>query len=138
MSHAHHSIVCFRISGDDLDPSELTALLGCEPSKSHAKGSVRIGRVTGNRYVNKSGLWMLDAEDREPEDIAAQITEVLHKMTSAPAVWKQLRTRFHMDFFCGVFMATSNDGLGFPSELMNELSSRGIDLELDIYDPSDD
>ncbi len=43
-----------------------------------------------------------------------------------------------MDFFCGVFMGTSNDGLEFTPELLGELSTRGISLGLDIYDYSEE
>jgi len=138
MGIAEHSIVSFRIFGDELLPIEVTSLLGCEPTTAFAKGDVRIGSSTGNRYVEKTGRWSLAAEDRRPEDLPAQISEVLGKLPEDPAVWTLLRSRFTMDFFCGVFMGSSNDGLEFPPELLGALSSRGISLSLDIYDPCKD
>ncbi|HET6433776.1 DUF4279 domain-containing protein [Dyella sp.] len=138
MGTADHSIVSFRIFGDDLVPSEVTSLLACEPTKAFAKGDVRIGSTTGNRYVERTGRWSLTAEDRYPEDIPAQISEVLSKLSEDPAAWALLRSRFTMDFFCGVFMGTSNDGLEFSPELLEKLSSRGISLNLDIYDACED
>lgn len=138
MGTADHSIVSFRIFGDDLAPSEVTSLLGCEPTKAFAKGEVRVGSKTGNRYVEKTGRWSLAAEDRRPEDIPAQISEILSKLSKDPAAWALLRSRFTMDFFCGVFMGTSNDGLEFSPELLEKLSSRGISLSLDIYDACED
>lgn len=138
MGIADHSIVSFRIFGDDLVPAEVTSLVGCEPTKAYAKGDVRVGSTTGNRYIEKTGRWSLAAEDRRPEDIPAQVSEILGKLTREPAVWAVLRSRFTMDFFCGVFMGSSNDGLEFSPELLGELSSRGISLSLDIYDHCED
>ncbi|WP_279362010.1 DUF4279 domain-containing protein [Xanthomonas sacchari] len=138
MRIADHSIVSFRIFGDDLVPSEITSLLGCEPTKAFAKGDIRVGAKTGNRYVEKIGRWSLAAEDSYPEDIPAQISKILSKLPEDPAVWASLRSRFTMDFFCGVFMGSSNDGLEFCPEVLGALSRRGISLSLDIYDASDD
>jgi hypothetical protein len=138
MGIADRSIVAFRIFGDDLVPSEVTALLGCEPTVAYSKGDVRIGAKTGNRYVEKTGRWSLSAEDKRPEDISAQITEILNRLSKDPAIWDQLCAKFAMDFFCGVFMASSNDGLEFSPTILGELSARGISLGLDIYDLTDD
>ncbi|WP_371180717.1 DUF4279 domain-containing protein [Xanthomonas sacchari] len=138
MRIADHSIVSFRIFGDDLVPSEITSLLGCEPTRAFSKGDIRVGVKTGNRYVEKIGQWSLAAEDSYPEDIPAQISKILGNLTEDPAVWASLRSRFTMDFFCGVFMGSSNDGLEFCPAVMGALSSRGISLSLDIYDASDD
>lgn len=132
MGIAEKSVVTFRIFADDLVPSEITALLGCEPTKAYSKGDVRAKSKTG--YIEKTGSWRLRAEDRAPEDIAAQISEILGRMSADPAVWNQLRSKCEMDFFCGVFMGSGNDGLSFPPELLAELSMRGIALNLDIYD----
>jgi hypothetical protein len=138
MGIADHSVVAFRIFGDDLVPSVITALLGCEPTDWCAKGDVRIGSKTGNRYVEKTGRWILSAEDKRPENVTAQITEVLGKLTTDLSVWSELRSKYTLDFFCGVFMRSSNDGLEFSPEILEQLSARGIGLDLDIYDPTDD
>lgn len=138
MSIAEHSIVSFRLFGDDLVPGEITELLGCQPTNAYAKGDVRVGSSTGNRYVEKTGRWSLAASDRRPEDIPTQIAEILARLTADLGVWGALRSRFTMDFFCGVFMGSSNDGLEFTPELLGQLSARGISLSLDIYDHSED
>lgn len=138
MGIAEHSVVSFRIFGDDLVPSEITSLLGCEPTHACAKGDIRVGSKTGGKYIEKTGRWSLAAEDRRPEDIQAQILEVLNKLPEDPAVWVFLRSRYTVDLFCGVFMGSSNDGLEFSPELLGALSCRGISLGLDIYDACED
>jgi hypothetical protein len=138
MGVPEHSIVTFRLFGDDLIPAEVTGVLGCEPSESYAKGEVRIGSKSGNRYVEKTGRWKLCATDRSPEDVPAQIREILGNLTQDMAVWEALKKRYTLDMFCGIFMASSNDGLEFPPDVLEMLATRGIALALDIYDPSDD
>lgn len=138
MGIADHSVVTFRILGDDLVPAEMTCRLGCEPTVAFAKGDIRIGHKTGNRYVEKTGRWSLSAEDRRPEDIPAQIEEILGKLSSDPVVWEFLKSKYSMDFFCGVFMGSSNDGLEFTPEVLGLMSARGIRLGLDVYGPDDE
>jgi len=138
MGIADSSVVSFRVFGDDLVPAEVTALLQCEPTRAFAKGDVRIGKKTGNRYVEKTGRWSVSAADRHPEDISAQIAEILGKLSADPTVWDLLASRFTLDIFCGVFMGSSNDGLEFSPSVLGELSKRGISLCLDIYDKSED
>ena len=85
MGIADHSIVTFRVLGDDPVPSEVTALRGCEPRTAYSKDDVRIGSKTGNRDIEKTGRWSLSAEERRPGDIPARITEILGKLTNDPA-----------------------------------------------------
>lgn len=138
MGIAEYPIVSFRIFGDDLVPSEVTALLGCEPTSASAKGDVRIGAKTKGRYVEKTGRWSLIAADRRPENISAQISEILGKLSADQAVWDLLASRFTLDICCGVFMGSSNDALEFCPRVLGELSKRGVSLCLEIYDRSED
>ena len=138
MGTADHSVVTFRVFGDALVPSEVTARLACEPTVAFAKGDVRIGSKTGNHYVEKTGRWSLSAEDRRPEDISAQIEEILGKLSSDPLVWEYMKSNYSMDLFCGVFMGSANDGLEFGAELLGLIADRGIRLALDVYAPDDD
>lgn len=138
MSTAEHSVVTFRVFGDDLVPAEISTLLGCDPTSAAAKGDARIIGNDRVKYVEPTGRWKLCSVDRSPEDVASQISELLGRMTSDLATWKLLGSRYSMDFFCGVFMGSSNDGLVLPSEVLLQLTMRGIGLELDIYDYLDE
>jgi Domain of unknown function (DUF4279) len=138
MGIADHSVVALRIYGDDLVPSEVTALLGCEPTVAYSKGDVRIGKKTGSEYVEKTGRWSLSAGDRRPEDIPAQIEEILAKLSQDLAIWSQIKSKYRIDFFCGIFMGSSNVGLELAPTLLEQISKRSISLGLDIYDRSDD
>ncbi|MEH6420466.1 DUF4279 domain-containing protein [Pseudomonas sp. CGJS7] len=134
MSSLHRTKACLRIWGDELIPDEVSALLGAPPSNSHSKGdelSIGLGRVR----IAKTGSWRLVAQQREPGDLDAQIGELFAQLSDDPAVWAQLGSRFELDLFCGLFMASGNDGEGIGPRNLRLLGERGIELILDIYDP---
>lgn len=136
MGHIHHSDVCIRLFGDDLDPDEVTALLGAQPTTACRKGDELVGR-TGRVRIAKTGSWRLSATRREPEDLEAQIFELLDQLTQDLRSWSSLTERYRTDLFCGIFMGSFNDGLPISAKALLALGQRGIDLDLDIYEASD-
>ena len=123
-----------RIWGDNLDPSEVTALLRCDPSESHTKGQ-QIGTAERPRAA-KTGAWRLSSTKRIPGDLEDQIVDLLSKVTSDIEVWNTITSRYEVDIFCGLFMAESNEGLSLSAKTLELLGNRGISIGLDIYDPT--
>ncbi|SNY65258.1 protein of unknown function [Stenotrophomonas sp. CC120223-11] len=110
MAAFDHSLVTLRFFGDDLLPEEVSALLGVTPTASHHKGQELKGSHSGAVRIARFGSWRLSAARREPEDLEAQIFEILDQLTDDLAVWQSL-ARFRPDLFCGLFMGSSNDGV---------------------------
>jgi hypothetical protein len=133
MGAIDHSVATLRFFGDDLVPDEITALLGASPTVSHRKDQELVGSKTGIVRIAKTGSWRLSAARREPEDLEAQILEVLGQLTQDLGVWESL-SRYEPDLFCGLFMGSSNDGLPLSAKVLLSLGQRGIALGLDIYD----
>jgi Domain of unknown function (DUF4279) len=131
------SVVTLRISGDTLVPAEITRLLGAPPTKAETKGQEIVGDVTGHRRIAKSGMWRLCAADREPENMHEQIQELLSQLTSDLSVWQKVADTFDIDLFCGVFMGDTNDGLVLSPKSLVALGQRHIELQLDIYAPTE-
>jgi hypothetical protein len=119
--------------GDELDPAEITKLLGTEPTHAEKKGDKIVGKKTGTVRIVKAGSWRLTADDREPEDLDGQIQEILSKTTQNFAVWQDLGKRFEIDLFCGLFMNGTNEGLSISATSLKALGDRGIEIGLDIY-----
>jgi hypothetical protein len=86
--------------------------------------------------IAKTGSWRLSAGRREPEDLEAQILEILGQLTQDLSVWESL-SRYQPDLFCGLFMGNTNDGLPLSAKVLLSLGQRGIALGLDIYDVGD-
>ena len=122
-----------RIIGDDLDPAEITRLLGCAPSAAQTRGEQIFGRNGASVRIAGTGAWQLEATDREPEDLDGQIKELLSKLTDDVTVWTLIAEKYRVDLFCGLFMNQSNEGLSITPESLAALGLRGIELGLDIY-----
>ncbi|WP_242892978.1 DUF4279 domain-containing protein [Stenotrophomonas maltophilia] len=137
MTIFHHSLLTLRLFGDDLNPAEITALLGANPTAAHHKGQQLTGNQPDAVRIARTGSWQLDAERREPEDLEAQIFEILDQLTGDLAVWQSL-ARFRPDLFCGLFMGSSNDGVSLSPRVLLALGERGIELGLDIYEADEE
>ena len=131
-----HSLATLRFFGDDLVPDEITGLLGANPTVSYRKDQELVGSKTGTVRIAKTGSWRLSAVRRKPEDIEAQIVEILGQLTQDLGVWESL-SQYQPDLFCGLFMSSSNDGLPLSAKTLLSLGQRGIALALDIYDVGD-
>lgn len=136
MAHLHRSVATLRISGENLDPDEISALLGCAPTTSQRKGDVRTSKTTGQSRTLKSGAWFMDASDREPENLDGQIAELLGKLTPSMDAWHSIAERYAVDLFCGFFMRETNEGVEISPASLLALGQRKILLGLDIYSPT--
>lgn len=127
---AMRSTASLRLFGDDLDPEEVTRLLGCKPTTAHAKGQVR--RLS----LARTGHWHLNAPDRTPDDLSGQISEIFGQLNSDPEVWKNLTKRFKVDVFCGLFMSKKGEGFTLSTEATTALSVRNIKVGICLYGPT--
>ncbi|WP_239950829.1 DUF4279 domain-containing protein [Dyella terrae] len=87
MGTFERSEATIRVIGDSLNPEEVTALLGCEPTASQRTGEEIVGRTTGAVRVARTGLWRLHAAQRDPEDLPGQIDELLGRLTGDMSAW---------------------------------------------------
>jgi len=111
------SIVTLRIIGDNLDPDEISNLLGCAPTASETKGDV-IVRKTGRQRIARTGMWRLHSSDHEPANLDAQIDEILDKSSGDVCVWQELRGKYKIDLFCGLFLGSGNERIAISSKLL--------------------
>jgi hypothetical protein len=138
MAQIEKSVVSLRIIGDFLMPDEITKMLGAPPTKSQIKGETLHSKNTDKTRIAKFGMWRLDSANSEPENLDGQIKEVLGKLTDNLEIWFKIREQFEVDFFCGLFMGVSNEGLSLSPQTLADIGLRGIELGLDIYGPVDE
>jgi Domain of unknown function (DUF4279) len=134
MAQVQCSVATLRISGDNLDPAEISRRLGCEPSAAQTKGQQLVGKNTGRVRTAVTGMWRLFALEREPEDLDGQIAEILSKLTDDLEVWRSISATYHVDLICGLFMQGSNEGMSISPQSLSALGLRHIELGLDIYE----
>jgi len=138
MTQLWRSVAGLRIYGETLQPDEITRVLGAPPTLSRLKGDVQYRSKAGRETIAKVGMWLLNATDREPEDVNDQVTEILGKLTDDLDVWNSLSQTFDIDLYCGWFMQESNEGLEITRATLAALSARGIMLRIETYAPSRD
>lgn len=132
MGALHESAAMIGFYGDDLDPLEISEGLGGQPTVGVRKGASWL-TPSGREKVAPTGSWRLNADNREPADLNGQINELLDGLTSDLAVWRSLSTRFEGQVFCGLFLASTNEGFALRPETLSRLSERGLLIDFDIY-----
>ncbi len=121
--------VTLAVYGEELEPVEVSRLLGRDPSEAHRRGEVR--REGMQPYPR--GAWMLQARGKDPLG-PQQLTErLLASVSDSPEVWRGLGERFDLQLRFGIFQACWNRGFDISNELLAHLSSLGLRLVFDIY-----
>jgi hypothetical protein len=87
MGPIQKSKATLRISGDDLEPEEITRILGTLPTRARAKGKVWVTADTDRQFSAKAhtGQWHLETSVREPADLDGQVQ-------SSSASWRRILT----------------------------------------------
>ena len=134
ISKAH---VTIRFFGDDLEPEELTRLLGSQPSRARRKGEQRT-LSSGELRVERYGSWSInDSEESVAVEIDEQVNALLDKLTDDIGVRRDLSSRYDADVYCGVMMDTWNEGFALEAATLKRLADRSLLIGFDIYAPVD-
>lgn len=133
MGELSKTAATLRFFGDDLDPGEITSALGQSPTVGVPKGGVWL-TFGGVERRAKTGSWRRTTERREPGDLDGHIAELLDPLTQDLDVWRSLTKRFQADIFCGLFLSSGNEGVSLLPSTLAAVGSRGLILDLDIYD----
>lgn len=122
---------CVRLGfmGDDLEPDELTRLLGATPTHAHRRGDMLPRPFTSQAT---GGYWAISTE-RSTDDIEQQLTALFARLTSDICVWRDITTRYKADLFCGVFIASFGHGFSMSPALHRALADRNLLIIFDIY-----
>lgn len=134
MAHLHKSNASLRISGDALVPEDISKALGGPPTLSYIKGEAH--SPAHNTVTRKTGLWLREAAQRQPEDMDGQIAEILGKLSQDLTVWRHLSATYEIDLFCGLFMAETDEGVEISTDSLNMLGQRGIKFGFCVYAPA--
>jgi hypothetical protein len=121
--------VGLRVSGDSLDPNEVTRMLACEPTRANRKGET----PSGKNYRTVTGGWLLESKLPPTDELEVQLENLLASVTDDLSVWKELTTKYKVDMFCGLFLEAINRGFELSSKMMKALSERNISIGFDIY-----
>ena len=122
--------VSLRVFGDSLEPEEVSALLGREPTRCHRKGD-RIAANDGS--VEPTGVWILDSGLSEKAEIEDHVEALLSPVSNDSDEWASLTSRFSASILCSAFLDQYNEGFELSPRLARSLAERGLVIAFDIY-----
>lgn len=130
------TMVTLGLHGDDLDPSEITRMIGREPTSAHRRGEPRPGPKFKNPY--RSGAWLLSVEVEKPSEPDEATERLLDLLPSDEKLWKKLSERYDLSISYGIFFKGWNRGFALSRELQQRLVKYHARLDFDLYaDESD-
>lgn len=132
MGVLHKSAASLGFYSDELDPSHISEVLGAQPTVGVRKGGIW-NTHSGAEKIAVTGSWRLNFERRSPGDLDGQIQEILAKLTSDTAAWRVLSERYKGRIFCGLFLASGNEGISLEPATITAIGERGLLLDFDIY-----
>ena len=119
--------VALCVYGTELDPSEVTKLLGVEPTHAHRRGD----RKTLRSPPWDKGAWIREVRRFEPIDPDAMFQELLVGLSSEQEVWRSLASRFQLR----VDFAVHTDVGGtfvLSRSVVERISALGADFQIYI------
>ncbi len=136
MGSIDRSTISLRIFGANLDPEELTQLLGCAPSAAARTGDT-VPKPLGGSHVVRQGFWRLEYGESDDTELEGKVEDLLAKLTSDVNAWQQVTRKYKAELFCGLFLNSWNEGFGLSPQVMKKLGDRNLEISFDIYAPTD-
>lgn len=121
--------VSLSIYGEDLEPDEITLLLGVVPTSSHRRGDVRGPRG----WPARMGAWFLECRGKPPNGPNELTKAVLDQVPGDPERWKSIKERFDIQMRYGVHLSGWNKGFDLSRELVARVAAIGATLSFDLY-----
>ncbi len=118
------------LQGADLDPAEITALLGVEPHVSHRKGEP-ISKWRSE--IRQSGIWSIEVAVKAPDEVAAALSQLLTMLPSDRDLWASLNQRYRVDVTLMIIVKAWNRGFELPAAVIEELGARGLSVTCQVY-----
>src|ERR1051325_936803 len=115
------------IHRDELDPDEISRILGCAPTGSHRRGDS--GRSGTPRA---QGAWLYSVEAKAPTGPEELVHLLLARLPTDDLVWANLRARFKLRLSFGIFTERWNRGFDLTPQAVSRISAFGAGLDVDI------
>jgi len=125
------------ITSDDLDPAEVTGLLGIQPTDSHRRGDLN----QAGRPFN-FGRWRFATPrlDFRQDDSWCQknFDTFVRSLPDSPDAWSRIARDYDAQVFIHVWMKTWNREFDLSAFAVGELARRHLSLHIDTYYSDDD
>lgn len=121
--------VLFLIKEFMCDPSQLTNLLGIEPTRSWVAGEVN----PHTKAVYRTNGWMLESPLLEPQKLDPHVDWLLARLPSDLEGLRQTVGRFSAKLYAAVYTSGDRPTLFLDSNILGQLNRLSASLDLDLY-----
>jgi hypothetical protein len=123
------SSATLAVYGENLEPQDVTALLGVEPTRAFRKGDKQGPRSPAMPH----GAWFLEVRGIAPAGPDTQLEILLSKLRAPGSVWRELNDRYTVQVRFAVHFEGWNKGFELNKNLTSRLADLGAGLTFDIY-----
>jgi hypothetical protein len=121
--------VCLAVYGEDLDPPDVTAIIGREPTSAHRKDD----RHGPRSPPYKGGAWLFELRGEAPQGPAELTATLLDQLPDDERVWAKLSDLYKVQLRYGIHMSGWNRGFDLPSGLAARIARLRATVMFDIY-----
>lgn len=122
------------VYGENLDPPDVTAIIGREPTSAHRKGDRRGPRSP----PYKGGAWFYELRGEAPQGPAELSAALLDQLPDDAQIWAKLSERYDVQLRYGIHMTGWNRGFDLPADVAVRIARLRAAVMFDIYAYDDD
>jgi hypothetical protein len=129
MSEPNESYAYFTVTGDDLDPAQITKIVGVTPTDSWKKGELN----PRNSRERKFGRWSLYSRLPRSEEFEEHIADVLAQLDQNPEGFKQVSEAYDGCMQLVGYFHSYYPGLYFTPATVQGLAKYKLGVDHDFY-----
>lgn len=120
------------IYGEQLDPDEVTKVLGLSPERSWRRGDPKGARGVASR---KEGCWKIETKRSQDceKDLNDHLLTLLERIAPVRGIVGALAERFTLQFECIIEFDQEVPALHVDRQVMKAMSDLGGELDIDAY-----
>ena len=130
----HRSFLTIRLSGDRLDPEEVSGVLGVRPSKAWRKGERYHAGHRAGWLVGRSGVWFLATDDCVSSSRLDDHLQFLAALLSCETRLREVMARNNLkaEVSCFWHGAAGEQPPVIPSEFIEKMRRLPAEIETDF------
>jgi len=126
--------VTLGVYGPELEPDEISTLLGCTPTSAHRCGDLRRNGIP----PWPQGAWLLSVEGKAPTGPEELIELLTARLPGESAIWERLTAKYSVRVTLGLFTGDWNRGFELSPSSISRLAAIGARVGFDIYADHED
>ncbi len=121
------------VYSENLDKDEVSSLLGVSPTKAWNPNEPHfVGKSKSRKITKPFGKWWIESK-RDYSEVVPKIESLLNQCTKDMEIWRTLTEKYECWMCIVGHLNNWNRELNLPVSLLQMLSERNLDLNVDVY-----